>query len=244
MSFEQQITRENLDACLKEVAKEYKKQTHGSVRAEIILVGGAAVLASYGFREVTNDIDAIIDAESVMRDVIAAVGDRLNLPNGWLNADFKNTSSFSWKLVQHSEHYKTFSNIVEIRTVRAEYLVAMKLKAGRLYKKDMSDVVGILNEQQKANHPLTYEMIDRAVCELYDNWDGIDDYCIDLLRTALSASDISLVFDSVIQQENDAKESVVEINKKYDGLVNEDNVSDIIQKALEKKKSLSQKPKE
>lgn len=244
MSSEQQITLENLDTCLKEVAKEYKKQTRGSVRAEIILVGGAAVLASYGFREVTNDIDAIIDAESVMRDVINTVGDRLNLPNGWLNADFKNTSSFSWKIVQHSEHYRTYSNVVEIRTVRAEYLVAMKIKAGRLYKKDMSDVVGILHEQQKSNHPLTFEMIDRAVRELYNTWDGIDSYCIDLLKAALGASDISLLFDSIVQQENDAKDSIVEIDKKYEELVNEDNVSDIILKALEKKKSLTQTPKE
>ena len=41
------------------------------------------------------------------------------------------TSSYSPKPDEHSEYYKTFSNIVTIRTVRAEYLIAMKLCAGR-----------------------------------------------------------------------------------------------------------------
>ena len=56
------IDRDNIEFYLKEVAKRYKKKTKGKMPAEITLVGGAALILNYGFREMTTDIDAIIDA--------------------------------------------------------------------------------------------------------------------------------------------------------------------------------------
>lgn len=61
------FTSDNLDEYLKEVAKEYRKMGGKFVPAEIILIGGAAVIANYGFREMTTDIDAIIHASSAMK---------------------------------------------------------------------------------------------------------------------------------------------------------------------------------
>ena len=52
------FTKENLNTYLKELGKEYKKINEKSMPAEIILIGGAAILASYGFREMTTDVDA------------------------------------------------------------------------------------------------------------------------------------------------------------------------------------------
>jgi len=63
--------------------------------AEIILIGGASVLANYGFRSVTYDVDAIIHASSAMNDAVIRTGDRLKLPTNWLNMDFKTTKSYS-----------------------------------------------------------------------------------------------------------------------------------------------------
>ena len=53
--------------------------------AEIILIGGASVVINYGFREMTYDMDVIINAASSMKDAINTVGDRFNLSNGWRN---------------------------------------------------------------------------------------------------------------------------------------------------------------
>lgn len=53
------FTKDNLDMYLKELAKEFRKFNGKTMPAEIILVGGAAVLANYGFRNITTDIDAI-----------------------------------------------------------------------------------------------------------------------------------------------------------------------------------------
>ena len=134
MSSDSAITKDSLDECLKSLGKEYRKISGKTVPAEIILIGGAAVLANYGFRDMTYDIDAVILASSAMKEAANRVGDRLGLLNGWFNMDFKKTASYTEKLREVSVYYKTFSNILTVRTVAAEYLVAMKLMAGRDYK--------------------------------------------------------------------------------------------------------------
>ena len=68
MSIDKAFTKENLDYYLKELAKEFRKRNGAKLSAEIVLIGGAAVLANYGFREMTYDIDAIITASSVMKE--------------------------------------------------------------------------------------------------------------------------------------------------------------------------------
>lgn len=143
------FTKDNLDRYLKELGKEFRKLNGTSTPAEIVLIGGGSILANYGFREMTTDIDAVIHASSSMKDAINRVGDRFGLPNGWLNSDFTNTGSYSSKLEEVSVYYRTFSNVLEVRTVSAEYLIAMKLRSGRKYKNDLSDIIGILYEHQK-----------------------------------------------------------------------------------------------
>lgn len=52
MSFDNEaiFTKENLDGYLKELAKAFRKRNGTSMPAEIILVGGAAILVNYGFQ--------------------------------------------------------------------------------------------------------------------------------------------------------------------------------------------------
>lgn len=51
------IDKVKLDNYFNELAKIYKRKSHGYV-FEFILVGGASILINYDFRDVTNDIDA------------------------------------------------------------------------------------------------------------------------------------------------------------------------------------------
>lgn len=102
MSTKEKITKDNIDYCLSRLAKEYRKLNGKKMRAEIVIIGGGAILTEYGFREMTYDVDAIIQASSSMKDAINKVGDELNLENGWLNSDFKMTTSYSPKLVEYS----------------------------------------------------------------------------------------------------------------------------------------------
>lgn len=143
------FTKDNLDAYLKELAKEYRKLGGKSMPAEVVLIGGASVLINYGFREMTTGIDAVIQAASTMKEAINHVGDRNDLPRGWINEDFKNTKSFSPKLLMYSTYYKSFYGVLQVRTIAAEHLIAMKLMSGRQYKNDLSDIIGILAEHKK-----------------------------------------------------------------------------------------------
>ena len=126
MSADKPFTRENLDSYLMELAKEFRKKNGSRMPAEIILMGGASILINYGFREMTYDMDAIIKSSGAMRDAINTVGDRLGLPIGWLNTDFVHTNSYTPRLAEHSKYYKTFANILQIRTVSDEYSLLIK----------------------------------------------------------------------------------------------------------------------
>ena len=126
MSADKPFTRENLDSYLMELAKEFRKKNGSRMPAEIILRGGASILINYGFREMTYDMDAIIKSSGAMSDAINTVGDRLGLPIGWLNTDFVHTNSYTPRLAEHSKYYKTFANILQIRTVSDEYSLLIK----------------------------------------------------------------------------------------------------------------------
>lgn len=237
MFVEKGFTKENLDYYLKELAKEFRKRNGKNTPAEIVLVGGAAILANYGFREMTYDIDAVITASSALKEAVNTVGDRLGLPNGWLNADFKNTSSYSPKLSQYSKYYRTYSNVLNIRTISAEYLIAMKLMSGRRYKKDLSDIIGILSEQERIGKPLSYQQIDGAVKNLYGGWGNISEYAIQILKTALDSKNLAELFMEQEQEETLSKQAVLRVRKYEKEKVNESNVDAIIQRALSRKKN-------
>ena len=236
MSVEKGFTKENLDYYLRELAKEFRKRNGKNMPAEIVLVGGAAILANYGFREMTYDIDAVITASSAMKEAVNTVGDRLGLPNGWLNADFKNTSSYSPKLSQYSKYYRTYSNVLNIRTISAEYLVAMKLMSGRRYKKDLSDIIGILSEQERRGKSLNYQQIDCAVKNLYGGWDNISEYAIQVLKAALDSENLKELFMEQEYDEALSKQAVLQVEKYEGEKVKESNVDEIIQKAIRKKR--------
>ena len=234
MSAEFPITKEKLDACLKEVAKQFRKLNKKAMPAEITLIGGASILVNYGFRDSTYDVDALIQASSAMKDAINYVTDALGLPNGWLNEDFKNTKSYTPRLVKYSEYYRTFSNIVTIRTITGEYLVAMKLMAYRQYKHDISDIVGILREQQRRGKPLTFEQIDKAVTDLYDGWGNMPENAQALIQSILANEDMDALYEAYANEEAAAKDALITFEDKYPDVLKEDNLGDVLKHLIDR----------
>ena len=229
MSSEKQFefTKENIDVYLKEVAKEYRKQAGKKMPAELILIGGASVLINYGFRNMTTDIDAVIQAASAMKEAINHVGDRFGLPNGWLNADFTRTPSYSDKLLQFSVYYKTYSNIVTIRTIAAEYLIAMKLRSGRQYKSDLSDILGVLAEHEKRGTPITMEQIRRAVTELYGSWEALPEPSSAFIRNVMDDGHFEELYAQTVSGEKEVSALLVQFEQDYPGVVRMTNVNEI-----------------
>lgn len=233
------FTKDNLDSCLRELGKEFRRLNGKKIPAEIILIGGAAVLANYGFRDMTYDIDAIIQAASSMKDAIIKVGDTLGLPNGWLNSDFIRTKSYTPRLLQYSVYYKTFSNVLTVRTISGEYLVAMKLMSGRQYKNDISDIIGILREQNEIGKPIKLTDIERAVIALYDSWDNMPSESHQLIENILSNDNLEKLYQQYRSDEKSNKEALIKFENDYPGVVKEDNLKDVIAQ-LKAKKNNSQ----
>jgi hypothetical protein len=235
MSADKPFTKENLDSYLKELAKEFRKKNGTRMPAEIILIGGASILINYGFREMTYDMDAIIKSSGAMKEAINTVGDRLGLPVGWLNTDFVNTNSYTPRLAEYSKYYKTFANILQIRTVSAEYLVAMKLMAGRQYKNDLSDIIGILNEQEERNEPISLNKIQKAVIDLYDSYEKIPEDSRKFIEAVYQKKDLHEFYKQCRELEKENKDVLVKFQENYPDVLNGDNLADVLKAAKAKK---------
>jgi len=232
-----EFTKDNIDAYLKEVAKIYRKKCGRNVPAELILIGGASVLINYGFRNMTTDVDAIIQAASVMKEAINQTGDKYGLPNGWLNADFTRTDSYSPHLVEHSVYYKTFSNTLTIRTVSAEYLIAMKLRSGRQYKNDLSDILGILSEHEKQGSPITMDQIQNAVRELYGDWAVLSDVSKKFIEDVMRKGEFEKTYTEMAAREKEIAELLIRFDKEHPNVLKENNTNAILEKSQVEKRS-------
>ena len=229
MSSEKQFefTKENIDLYLKEIAREYRKQAGKKMPAELVLIGGASVLINYGFRNMTTDIDALIQAASAMKEAINRVGDRYGLPNGWLNADFTNTDSYSEKLSEFSVYYKTYANIVTIRTVAAEYLIAMKLRSGRQDKSDLSDILGVLAEHEKRGTPIAMEQIRRAVTDLYGGWEALPESSQAFIENVMEDGHFEELYEQTASGEKEVGALLVQFEQNYPKTVTGKNAEEI-----------------
>lgn len=233
MQYKTEFNKDNLDAYLLKLAKEYKRLSKSKVHAEIIWIGGASIIINYGFRDMTNDIDALIHASSDMKQAINNVGDELGLNNGWLNEDFKITNSYSSKLTEYSIFYKTFDHIIDVRTVKKEYLVAMKLMSFRKYKSDISDIIGILISEREKGNELSLDDIKKALINLYGKNYKLSKDAELFLEEVFNCKDLELFYESKKDLERDLRNNLIDINRD-DGSLNESNIEEVI-KLLEKK---------
>lgn len=236
-----EFTREDIDTYLKELAKRFRKLNGTKMPGEIIIVGGAAVLLKYDFRKQSRDIDGIIRASSAIKESINYVADKYNLPRGWLNTDFVKTRSYSPALYSHSKYYKTYSNVLMVRIIEPEFLIAMKLVASRNYKYDFSDIIGILKEQKKEEKPISFEMIKNAVCELYGDYESvIPEESRRFLDGVYKSQNLDELYDKYYKTAMSNKKNLIEFRTQYPGTLNEDNLDEIMQN-LQHQQELKQK---
>ncbi|MDR1688100.1 MAG: hypothetical protein LBS21_05755 [Clostridiales bacterium] len=231
----QPITRENLDEYLKELGKEFRRLNGAKAEAEVVLIGGAAVIANYNFRDLTYDVDAVIETSGSMKEAISRVRDKHGLVHGWMNTDFMRTESYTAKLREVSVFYRTFSNILQIRTVAAEYLLAMKLKSGRAYKNDLSDIVGVMSEHQRRGEPIPRESINNAFITLYGAQATMPETSRRLLDAVFAQENLENLFKLIRESELEAKNLLLEFERKYPRALNDDNTDAILARVKRKR---------
>ncbi|SDA63002.1 hypothetical protein SAMN02910275_01739 [Butyrivibrio sp. INlla18] len=230
------FTKDNIDNLLFQLAKEYKKLNRKNTQAEIIIIGGAAIVSKYGFRASTTDIDSLIFASSSMKDAINIVGDRNGLSNGWINEEFRKTSSYTEKIRQYSKHYKMFANILEARMLPPEYDVAMKLASLRPYKNDMSDAVGIIKSEK-----ITREQIEKALVDFYGGFKNLShpEDARKFLDSIFSSDNLEELYGSTRISESDNHIILKDIDDNYPKLLNEGNLASVLAAAKKKRDSKS-----
>jgi hypothetical protein len=96
-------------------------------RAELFLVGGAAMAVAYDASRATRDLDAVFVPTEVVRQAAAAVAEREGLAQDWLNDAVKGFLPGPDPDAQR--FYSSDSLIVDVASPR--YLLAMKLFAAR-----------------------------------------------------------------------------------------------------------------
>lgn len=157
-----EFTKENIDIYLKELGKEYRRQSGKGMPAELILIGGASVLINYGFRNMTTD---------------------------------------------------------------SEYLIAMKLRSGRQYKSDLSDVLGILAEHEKEGTPLSMKQIRKAVTDLYGDWDSLPNASQVFIENVMENSGFEQLYEQIAREEQETKELLIQFEENYPGIITRANVN-------------------
>ena len=106
-------------------------------RAEIFLVGGAAIALAYDARRATRDIDAVFQPKDEVYLAAAAIAARHDLPDDWLNDAVKGF------LPGHDPQARPVfeSEALRVDVASPRYLLAMKLLAAR--DGDVEDIISL-----------------------------------------------------------------------------------------------------
>lgn len=113
----------------------------------------------------------------------------------------------------------------------------MKLRSGRKYKNDLSDVIGILAEHLKRGTPITLDKINTAANNIYDGWDGFPEDSKPFIDGALKTADLEAVYNSVKGSETESRDILVGFEKEYPTVAKESNIEDILKSLKEKQKN-------
>jgi len=107
-----------------ELAEELSRQ---GTRAELFLVGGAAIALCFDERRSTRDLDAVFAPTDAVRKAAAAVAEREGLDEDWLNDAVK---GFLPGVDRNARRYFEAPGL-SVDVASPEYLLAMKLLSSR-----------------------------------------------------------------------------------------------------------------
>ena len=127
------LGRKDIRALLDDLSHELAAR---GAKAELFLVGGAALAVAYDATRATRDLDAVFIPSDVVRQAAAAVADRKGLAQDWLNDAVKRFLPGPDPDAQR--FYSSDSLIVDVASPR--YLLAMKLFAARA-EIDADDII-------------------------------------------------------------------------------------------------------
>lgn len=126
------FSKGQIEALLAELGTELEAQ---GVRAEMFIVGGAAMALAYNTRRATQDIDAVFHPTKDVYVAAKRVGDSHGLHDGWLNDGVKGM------LPGPDPDERTYydSAGISVSVASPQYLLALKVAAARV-DRDADDI--------------------------------------------------------------------------------------------------------
>ena len=94
--------------------------------------------------------------------------------------------------------------------------------AGRQYKNDLSDVVGILLEQEKSQQQICLEDIKKAAEKLYGGYDKLSEESRTFIETVYQNPDLTQLYAKVREDEKTNKDILIEFEDNYPDVLNGD----------------------
>lgn len=105
------------------------------LRADLFVVGGAAIALAHRRDRRTRDVDAVFEKPAEVYEVARAVAKRMHLPSDWLNDAVR-----SYMLGEDAAARPTYEGkALQVSVASPGYLLAMKLLAARV-EQDASDI--------------------------------------------------------------------------------------------------------
>ena len=126
------LGRDDIVALLTDLGRELERQ---GLRAELFVVGGAAMALAFSTRRVTRDIDGVFEPKLEVYAAAALVAVRRGLPTDWLNDAVKGL------LPGPDPEAQSVLDLPGIRVSvpSARYLLALKVAAARV-DRDADDI--------------------------------------------------------------------------------------------------------
>lgn len=133
------LDRELIELLFRDINEELFKE---EVKGEILIVGGAAMCLVYNARESTKDVDGVFVPTTLLRNIVAKVGEAHGLEAGWLNDGVKGFLSSTGG--DDKEEVMTLSNF-KVWAPSPEYMLAMKCISARADSYDAEDISFLIN---------------------------------------------------------------------------------------------------
>lgn len=105
--------------------------------------------------------------------------------------------------------------------------------SGRKYKNDLSDILGILYYHYKNNDEIVYSEIEQAVINLYGDFTGIKNEVVKFVKSAIDNKTFVDGYNLQKKNEQNIKDNLIQFEEKYENVLNDDNIDDIINKLSE-----------
>jgi hypothetical protein len=155
MARRQPLTRAEMLRALERLSEVLSEK---GLKADMTVVGGAALVLAFDARPATRDIDAVFRPKNEVFKAAAQVARELALPDGWLNNDVKRFFG------RHDRRASQALDLPGLRVMVAapEYLLAMKILADR-HDRDRDDVRFLIRHLRLT----TIEEIERVFAEVY-----------------------------------------------------------------------------